>query len=251
MIDETNETNGTNETVGIIGTDNVSTQETKDKIAAQKKIQNLKKASKIAASRPKSTPAPVSKSVKEEIDSQICYFTMADMRRDHETGEMRIVNTYPLYYSNTQRDDIAEERRMIEKAIEGGLYDPVEMPEVKKRLKTLRDKEEMFAHIEPRHLEAKKDSISKLNRRIETILRDSMFSRREMEKGLADPHEEARRMSEPVISLPREIQGLAVANGIAVSSSGKINRNDLVRVWQMGQKVLGEYTDVEYIRKER
>jgi len=52
-----------------------------------------------------------------------------------------------------------------------------------------------------------------------------MFSKSQMDKGLADPHEEARRISEPVIKVvSKEVAELCEAAGIKMKDGNRITR---------------------------
>lgn len=56
-----------------------------------------------------------------------------------------------------------------------------------------------------------------------------------MEKGLADPHDEAFRMSEPCINMDTEE---ARRMGISVSANGKVSRSVAENAWKMMSTLL-------------
>ena len=81
--------------------------------------------------------------------------------------------------------------------------------------------------------------------------RDSMFTRSEMKKGLADPHDEARRMVQPCIDITGNVH-VARSCGIDVpTGQTKINRNQATKMWKILGRLCDERTNVEYLRKDR
>ena len=77
---------------------------------------------------------------------------------------------------------------------------------------------------------------------------ESMFTRDQMIKGIADAREEARRMSEPIISLSGK--EVAMANGCGIKlREGKVSRDEAIKVWRIGRKYLGELSNAELLRK--
>lgn len=78
---------------------------------------------------------------------------------------------------------------------------------------------------------------------------DSMFTNSEMQKGLADAHEEDRRMHEPIIKLDGKEIAMAKGCNVRIGRDGKVSRNDAVKIWKIGRKYLGEMSNVEVLRR--
>ena len=82
------------------------------------------------------------------------------------------------------------------------------------------------------------------------MIRDSMFSRKDMEKGLADAHEEARRMSQPCIELKDDLITFAKNCDVVVNNTGKVSRKGAEKMWKIASRLLGELSNTESLRKD-
>jgi hypothetical protein len=178
-------------------------------------------------------------------DSPIIFFTESDI----DPVTKKIKNTYPTYFNRKQRDDLEEEIRKMEKGLSNNYYHPGDVPGVKENLKKAKNSLEKIHEHAP-VFEKRKDDIYRMTKDLGGVIGDSMFTRSDMMKGLADAHEEARRMSEPVIEVNPVMAGIAVANGMLVSGDRKMTRNDAIRLWQLGRKSLGEMCDAETLRRD-
>jgi RNA 3'-terminal phosphate cyclase len=72
-----------------------------------------------------------------------------------------------------------------------------------------------------------------------------------MEKGLADPHEEARRMTEPCVQVDKEE---ARRMGIEVDVSGRVSRSTAEGMWKNMSSLLGDTApnpNAEMLRSDR
>jgi hypothetical protein len=78
---------------------------------------------------------------------------------------------------------------------------------------------------------------------------ESMFTRDQMMKGIAEPREEARRMTEPIIKLEGREREMALGCGVKPNREGKVSRDEAIKVWKIGRKYLGELSNAELLRK--
>ena len=79
-------------------------------------------------------------------------------------------------------------------------------------------------------------------------LRDAMPSRSDMKKGLADAHEEVRRMTTPIIDVRGKTKMLS--NMGIEAKGGKITRTQAAKAFKIVGRVLGEPTNIEYLRRD-
>ena len=78
----------------------------------------------------------------------------------------------------------------------------------------------------------------------------AQFTRLEMDKGLADPHEEARRMSEPCIRVDKEE---ARRMGVETDARGYVSRSKGEAMWKNMSSLLGDTVpnpNVETLRSD-
>ena len=94
-----------------------------------------------------------------------------------------------------------------------------------------------------------KDALADFYKSLEGDIRDSMFTRTDMEKGLADPHQELERQKTPGFNIKPHSK-LFHQMGIPVSG-GKATRDQLCKAYKVAGKLLGENTNVERLRKDR
>jgi len=71
-----------------------------------------------------------------------------------------------------------------------------------------------------------------------------------MQKGLVNPHEEARRMVNNIISVD-EAHGGLFKNMNILPQDGKITRNQAAKAFKIIGKLLGEPTNIEYLRRDK
>ena len=182
--------------------------------------------------------------VKEKDNSVINFFTEIDL---DSKGNPKA--SYPFYQNPRQLDEIKEDKRKLEQAVSKGYVDADHLPEVQSRINQYSKQMEALEKHNP-DMTKNMDRINKLSKTLADVIAPTMFTRKEMKEGLVDPHEEARRMVEPCIELPKEIRETAIKNGIQVGSDGRVSRDNAVRLWQMCNRTLGQSTDAEYLRRD-
>lgn len=177
-------------------------------------------------------------------DTAINFFTEIDLDKN---GNPKA--SYPFYHNPRHLEEIKEDKRRLEKAIASGFVDADHLPEAKQRISQYATQLEALEKHMPA-MEKNIDRIDKMSKSLSDVIAPSMFTRKEMRDGLVDPHEEARRMSEPIIILPSEICSTAIKNGIPVGKDRKVSRDNAVRLWQMCQRKLDRSPDAEYLRRD-
>ena len=191
------------------------------------------------------TPAPAIK-VNNDSD-KVTFFTEIDL---DAKGNPKA--SYPFYFNKKRMDEVREEYKRLKGMIDRREVPPEYTGEV---MEKIRAHETEMAAIEKHKPNVKNiDKIRKYRDELEEAIKPTMFTSSEMKDGLVDPNEEARRMTEPIISVPQDIRELIANNGGKLSKDGKASRDDLTRTWQMCQWHLrehGEYVnlDAESLRK--
>lgn len=98
------------------------------------------------------------------------------------------------------------------------------------------------------------DKLYKVYKSLGKDIQDTLFTRSDMKLGLASPHEEARRMTEPIIKVTKDIVELCKENEVPVNVKGGeafLTRNNATKVRQWIGKFLGEETNVEALRRDK
>ncbi len=165
------------------------------------------------------------------------------------TPSGKVKSEFPSWYFDQQKEDLKKDIADSERALKSGA---IPYP-VRERTETeLARRKERLKNIEaetPRLSDAEKDKFGKMRDGIGKKIGEATFKRSEMEKGLADAHEEAHRMVDPVIKIENEGEAeFAKACNIEIKD-GKVSRNEMEKMHKIASKILGESTDIEYLRK--
>lgn len=171
------------------------------------------------------------------------------MDRKGKTKDGAITSEYPAFYFNVQLDDLKEETERQERQIELGLVPPSELPYVKAEVARNKDRMNEIEQSYPKLSDKEKDAVYATYKDLGEKISDSMFTRTDMKKGLVDAHEEARRMSEPII--PIKGQEKFFHNMGITAKQGKVSRNDAAKAYKIMGRFLGENTVIERLRKDR
>jgi len=160
----------------------------------------------------------------------------------------RIVSEYPAFYFTTHIDDLEERLASNKRAIASGLINPQAIPELRAEI----EKDSVrLAEINKSHIKLTgkdKDEAANLYKELGDKIQDSMFSRSEMMKGLANPHDELNRRITPTIPVGKH--GEVFKNMGITPVKGKVSRTQAARVFKILGKVLGENTNIEHLRRD-
>lgn len=182
-----------------------------------------------------------------KVLDDINFFGSTDRKGKRADGV--VTSEYPAFYFHTQLDDLKEETEKQERMIERGLVPASELPYIKSEVEKNKNRISEIEAAKPNLTGPQKDAAYSLYKNLEGQIADSMFTRSEMKKGLADAHEEARRMSEPIISIKGNEKFFH--NMGITARSGKVTRDQASRVYKILGKALQENTNTEKLRKDR
>jgi hypothetical protein len=170
---------------------------------------------------------------------------------DRKRPDGGISSEYPGWYFPVKIDELEREIESTESNLKRGLVPAEVLPYVEAEL--ARKKEIRLAIEEGRPVLSGEelDQAHKIYQTLGRQISDHMFTRSEMMKGLANPHEEARLMSQPCVDITGNVQvirscGIDVPKGVT-----KISRNQASKAWKILGRLCGERTNVEYLRKDR
>ena len=182
-----------------------------------------------------------------KVLDDINFFGSVDRKGKREDGA--VTSEYPAFYFHTQYDELKENTEKAERQIELGLIPASELPYAKAQVKRNRERMEDIQKSNPKLSGPQKDEVYSVYKDLADQISDSMYTRSDMKKGLVDAHEEARRMSEPIIAIPGKEKFFHNMGIKAIG--GKISRNDASRAYKIMGKVLGENTNTEHLRRDR
>lgn len=174
--------------------------------------------------------------------SKVQFFSSVDI--DARTG--KVSSEFPAWFFTQQMENMDDEIRSIEYRLENGDVPAASIPYYKNQLRRLKDRRDKIEASKPKMSAMERDFVAKSVDTLGEKISESMFTREEEQRGFADAHEEARRMSTPCIKVD---PGFADAFGIK-TVKGLVSRNDAVKMWKIGRRSLGDDVNVEILRRK-
>jgi len=175
--------------------------------------------------------------------SEVQVFGEVDMRNG------KVSSFLPAWYHNVHIDNLSSSIDETERRLEMGQVPQESIHETKMQLKRDRERRDQILASRPKLEGATKDKVAKWREDLGNSISESMFTRTEMKKGLADAHEECRRMMDPCIDVRGDLAGFAKECGIRVSK-GKVNREGAAKMWKVASKMLGEISNTAILRRD-
>lgn len=212
--------------------------EQKKKMADARKEYWAKKRKEIAEVSLKAMEAEtIAQKEDKESPGEIRFFGEIDLNQYGKVGA-----DYPSWYFPRQIESLKEDLGRMQRELDGGTVLPQNIPNLKLLINKTKEKLDKIESSKPKLTGKQIDRLSKWRREIESVISESQFTYDEMHRGTADPHEEARRMTEGIIKIDPEI---ARAANLKPNRNGKYSRNEAVRAWQLSGRALQEATHWE------
>jgi len=161
----------------------------------------------------------------------------------------RISSEYPAWYFDTHIDTLKESINRKKRAIERGDIPPSELPYARVELEKEERRMDEINESKPKFTDKQVDTIAKVHETLGRDIRDSMFTREDMMRGTASPHEENRRENRPCIEVKGQVLEALEQCGIK-HDNGKISRNQAAKAYKILGKSIGANTMVERLRKD-
>jgi hypothetical protein len=164
-----------------------------------------------------------------------------------------VKSEYPAWYWDILQEELDNEVREKENVLKRGGVPSEAMPRFRGELEKKQIRLEQIKEETPKLTGPEKDELSKMLKEMVERIKDSNYKRSEMDKGWADSHEEARRMSEYCISIQSGNEKTWVEQCQVKLVDGKVTRTDFERMYKIGAKLLGDPDkfpiDIERLRK--
>ena len=174
----------------------------------------------------------------------ITFFGEADLN-----PKGKISSEYPGWYNDTQIQDLKEQITVEENAISKGWVSKDQLGEAQDRLNQKKERLDRILESKPKMDGASKDKVDKVRNELGKTIAEGMYSRSDMMRGLADPHEEMRRMTRKGITLSPEQASFAKACGVPMEGRN-VSRTGAEKVWKILSKSLGEPANIERLRRD-
>jgi hypothetical protein len=161
----------------------------------------------------------------------------------------QVMSAYPSWYHDHLRDELQNEVDRMETEIK---FDRIPKSELAIAKERLAQKQSKLLNLDNAALELRgkqKDKVYGVYNELGGKISESMFSRSDMSKGLADARTEMIRMTEPCIEVKGDAAQFAKACNVRIIK-GKVSRDGAAKMWKISGKALGERTNTENLRRD-
>lgn len=174
------------------------------------------------------------------------FFSEADI--DKNTGKVK--SEYPIWYNPKLIQEIEDEVVSKEIALKTGQVPQGYESEYRENLSRLKDQLKTVQNMTL--VDDAKNDHAKLGdalKDLATILKSEMPSNKLCERNLVDPNQEYQKITKQYIPVKDDnMAELARACNVPIVD-GKISRGGIEKMWKIGTKYLGDYANVEVLRK--
>lgn len=173
-------------------------------------------------------------------------WTERDRNKDGKVGSVMPAWYMPNHMADEYRDVEEQERQLKRAGRDLEYYDEMKMKVAKERHKL-----DMVKESFPRPIGSQKDLLAGVINELGEIITRSMFTYSDMQSGAASAHDELQRSKDPVVKVPNNVaRYILLCNGNVFGDTGnfRIKRDDAVRAWRIGRRILGESTWSEDLR---
>jgi hypothetical protein len=160
------------------------------------------------------------------------FFGGIDRKNGIEDGE--VISQVPAYMHKRQIEDLEQSKESLKGQLERHEIPPDMVMDAKERLRKLEEKYTNIMNSKCIFTGTQKDEMTKEFEYIKSGIAESLFTRSDMELGLADAHVEADRMSKPCIKI-KNIEMAKEAN-LRPTKNGMVTRDEAISYY----RILGE-----------
>ena len=153
---------------------------------------------------------------------------------------------YPAWTMRVHVEDLKESIAHKQRQIKSNVVDAVNMPYFKEELAKETKRLAEIGASKPMLTDAQKSRVEAEYLKLSNTIQATMFTREQEKRGLVDAHEEARRMTTPIISVDKEV---AKACNVTVTGD-KVSRNGAIKMFKILGHFIGAQTNAEALRKE-
>ncbi len=159
----------------------------------------------------------------------------------------RVASEMPSWSMPRHLDELKENIDRQERYLERGEIPLDRVPYVREEIKRGKEKMNSILSSKPNLSDKQKDHVHKVFEDLKNKIPQTMYTRKDEKDGVADPHEEARRMVNPIIPVDKET---AEACEIALRK-GMVSRNEATRMLKIIGSYLGEEVHIEQLRRDK
>lgn len=180
--------------------------------------------------------------------AEVQFFGSVD--RNKHTGKVQ--SSMPGWYFQNQIFDLNDRIESLDRRLNDpesqAPVTPEARPAAMKELREMKERRDKILEGKPKLNAKQRDDLMKIYDTLGERISESMYSRSDMQRGLADAHEEARRQKMACID-PGDIGDIMDQFNVT-PIQGKISRDNAVRMWKVLGRALGRGTNYEALRRD-
>lgn len=173
-------------------------------------------------------------------------FGAVDKNKDN-----KIASEFPAWYQERQMENLQEHIDQIDRGIRSGRFSSDEIHEHKAEKARLEARMDSILKSRPNPSDSERDTLRKYYKSFGSKIQAALFTRSEMQLGLASAHEEAKRMKKPCISLTPEECSIAISCNVMPDKNKMVSRDGAAKVFKLLGRILGEPANVEHLRLDK
>lgn len=158
-----------------------------------------------------------------------------------------IKSQYPAWTQRVHIDKLQESIADIHRRLENHTVPSENIQQERINLARFTEQLERILASRPKPNIGERQKLQKIYRNLSEKITEALFTRSEMQLGLADAHEEARRMVQPLIQLDPEELELAESCNVKITKK-KVSRNDAAKMFKIIGHLIDEPTNIEVLR---
>lgn len=171
--------------------------------------------------------------------------------RKGKVAEGRITSEYPAWYKETAIRELANDIDQLDNRLKRGVVPQSEVPYAREEVSKMRLRKQQIVESKPQLSPKDRDNIARFADNLQEQIIPLMPTRTDMLKGLADPHEELRKDTEPCVTVASRGNNAGYLRKLNVPiHDGKITRKQAQRVLKIFRRTLGEECKIEGLRRD-
>jgi len=174
-------------------------------------------------------------------DGKIRFFGEVDL--NSQGGR---ISDVPAWCFDVHIDEMEESIARKQRQIELGIVASDSVHLMKEEIRAEKEKLEAIISSKPVLTDSQRDKCWNAYKLLKERISDTLPTRKEMNDGLVNPHDELKRMKGKHISISPEIAKACMVKPV----NGKISGDEANKCYQILGKVLGENTSPERLRKD-
>ena len=162
----------------------------------------------------------------------------------------KVCSEYPAYMSEVHLENTQEQCNSMKRMLGRGQIPDDRLMGHKRDIEVLENKIKQIVESKPHLSDPEKNHLHELFKKLVGSITETLFTRSEMNIGLANPRTEMKRMIGPCVKVDAKFHDVLEGVGIQVDKDSMVSRNQATKVAKIIGFLLGEDFNIEALRKD-